>query len=162
MIPGGTDLGEGITTIYHGDGILVVGKPRKLITQEDETSHLSLQEIVRSTLPTYEPVHRLDLMTTGLVVGSTDMDSHFLLRRQFNPASVQRATKLYLGIVEGDIEDHGNITARLSHDGDTNITYVDEENGAPARTEYRTLVRYGPPGMPLNIVFLRFHSQIRF
>jgi 23S rRNA pseudouridine1911/1915/1917 synthase len=100
-----------VTVVYEDPWLLVVDKPAGLVAHpvgdfQDGTlsnalqSHLDLQSAVRGLL---RPgvVHRLDRMTSGLIVVAKEHLAHRLLSIDFQQG---RLSKSYLALVEGRLE----------------------------------------------------------
>ena len=99
-------------------------------------------------------VHRLDRMTSGVMVLAKEHRSHTALSVQFQKGQVQKA---YLALLEGNLdEDRGEITRPIGRSAARSTVLMSAasqaRNPKPARTEYevverlpgRTLVRAWP------------------
>ncbi|MBL9148283.1 MAG: RluA family pseudouridine synthase [Phycisphaerae bacterium] len=87
-------------------------------------------------------LHRLDRLTSGLLLVALDAESYDLLRADFEARTVR---KTYLAIVRGELRAaQGEIDAPLLETsvGSTRISALDPR-GKPALTRYRTLRRDG-------------------
>lgn len=93
-------------------------------------------------------VHRLDKDTSGLLVAAKNDRAMASLAKQFAAHVVQRAynavvwgsPRLGDGMIEGDIGRNPFDRKRMA---------VVRNAGKPARTRYRVIERFGPPGKPL-------------
>ncbi len=105
-------------------------------------------------------LHRLDRLTSGLVLAALDADAWDSLRGAFETRSVR---KTYLAIARGELRhDAGDIDASLadSTDGDYRVSVIDSR-GKPALTRYRVLHRHGRYALvECDLVTGRLH-QIR-
>lgn len=105
-------------------------------------------------------LHRLDRLTSGLVVAALDADAWDSLRTAFEARTVR---KTYLAIARGELrQDAGEIDAPLADrtDGDYRVSVIDPR-GKPALTRYRVLHRHGRYALvECDLVTGRLH-QIR-
>nr|WP_198429301.1 RNA pseudouridine synthase [Nocardia bovistercoris] len=145
------------------DAIVALNKPVG-ISVTGERHDTDIVELAAADGVTLYPVHRIDKVTSGLVLLATDLTAHGELTRQFNK---QTADKRYLAVVSGaDLPDRGTIDLPLSV-GRKNrvriaapreaIRSADDESGArrwyvedgdllaakhyPSLTEFATLFR---------------------
>ena len=81
-------------------------------------------------------VHRLDMMTSGIIIVAKTQEAYHHLQRQFEERTIK---KKYLALVEGVPEkDHGIIDLPLSSDPINHPRQmIDYEHGKRAITEYR-------------------------
>jgi len=84
--------------VVERDGVLALDKPPGLsvMGERHDTDVVELAERAGERL---HPVHRIDKVTSGLVLLATDLAAHGPLTRQFADRS---ARKGYLAVVEGD------------------------------------------------------------
>lgn len=93
------------------DAIVALNKPVG-ISVTGERHDTDIVELAAAEGVTLYPVHRIDKVTSGLVLLATDLAAHGELTRQFNK---QTAEKAYLAVVSGaDLPDHGVIDLPLS------------------------------------------------
>jgi 23S rRNA pseudouridine955/2504/2580 synthase len=137
--------------VYEDEEILVVNKPRGLLTHPDKTEYketlatkvgLYLKDYATRT---FKPasIQRLDKNTSGLVIFCKTYDS---LKKYNEMMRNREIDKYYLAVVEGDIREDGRVETRLSRDSDTNISRIadeDDEDSKASLTLYRPLERYG-------------------
>ncbi|MEV6274065.1 RNA pseudouridine synthase [Nocardia sp. NPDC051832] len=84
--------------------ILALNKPAG-ISVTGERHDTDLVELAAAAGETLYPVHRIDKVTSGLILLARELSAHGQLTRQFNK---QTASKAYLAIVEGaDLPDRG-------------------------------------------------------
>lgn len=140
--------------LHEDDSLLAVNKPSGLIAhpvgkRQTETlcnaiqHHLDRQTGLRGIL---RPgiVHRLDRMTSGVLVVAKDFLAHKRLSIQFQRNQVR---KEYLAVVEGNVEpDSGEIDRPIGLlPGGRSILMTanpDARNPKPARTHFTVLQRY--------------------
>ncbi|WP_410874078.1 RluA family pseudouridine synthase [Nocardia sp. A7] len=98
-------------TVFADDAVLALNKPSG-ISVTGERHDTDLVELAQAAGTQLYPVHRIDKVTSGLVLLATDLAAHGPLTRQFNN---QTARKAYLAIVSGaDLPDRGEIDLALS------------------------------------------------
>ncbi|MBF6438511.1 RluA family pseudouridine synthase [Nocardia cyriacigeorgica] len=99
--------------IEEDDAIVAVNKPAG-ISVTGERHDTDIVQAAAAVGETLYPVHRIDKVTSGVVLLAKDLAAHGQLTRQFNK---QTARKTYLAIVstpEGDLPDTGTIDLPLS------------------------------------------------
>jgi 23S rRNA pseudouridine1911/1915/1917 synthase len=144
-----------LEVLFEDDSLIAVNKPAGLIAHpvgRRQTGtlcnaiqhHLDRQTGLRGIL---RPgiVHRLDRMTSGVLVVAKDFLAHKRLSIQFQRNQVRKA---YLAIVEGIVEaDRGDIDRPLGLiPGGNSIlmtTRSDARDPKPARTQFEVLQRFG-------------------
>jgi len=86
-------------------------------------------------------VHRLDKITSGVMVFARDAETHRALNMQFEKHT---AEKVYHAIVEGNPRWEEKITKFPLHAnvGHKHRTIVDDKNGKPSETRFKLLKRY--------------------
>ncbi|MFC9892588.1 RluA family pseudouridine synthase [Nocardia sp. NPDC127579] len=91
--------------------ILALNKPAG-ISVTGERHDTDLVQLAAAAGETLYPVHRIDKVTSGLILLARELAAHGQLTRQFNK---QTADKAYLAIVDDpDLPDHGVIELPLS------------------------------------------------
>lgn len=146
-------------TVYADDAVLALNKPAG-ISVTGERHDTDLVELAAAAGIQLYPVHRIDKVTSGLILLAGDLAAHGQLTRQFNK---QTAVKTYLAIVDGTgLPDAGVIDLPLSvgrknrvriaapreairRDGDR--WFAEEADllptkNYPSRTEFATLARF--------------------
>ncbi len=85
-------------------------------------------------------VHRLDKITSGVMVFARDAETHRLLNIQFEN---HQAEKVYHAIVEGNPKWEEKVTRRplRANVGHKHRTMVDDKNGKPSETRFRVIKR---------------------
>ena len=86
-------------------------------------------------------VHRLDKITSGVMVFARDADTHRALNIQFEN---HQAQKVYHAIVEGNPKWEEKVARHplRSNVGHKHRTTVDNKNGKPSETRFRVIKRY--------------------
>ena len=86
-------------------------------------------------------VHRLDKITSGVMVFARDAETHRALNMQFEKHEAQ---KVYHAIVEGNPKWDEKVTKFPLHAnvGHKHRTIVDDKNGKPSETRFKVLKRY--------------------
>lgn len=120
----------GLDIVYEDSEILVVNKPKGLLTHPDKREYANtLSSRVAVYLKPYcgrtfkpAPVQRLDKNTSGLVLfGKT-----YGAMKKYNALMRERAfKKTYLAVVEGRLESPGEVRSRLVKDEAANKVYID-------------------------------------
>lgn len=122
-----------IRIVHQDDDIVVIDKPAGMLTHASSFDrHTPSVLMVLGSMvgrPVYT-VHRLDRMTTGLMVLALHREAAADLSAQFRD---RETTKRYLALVRGHLDDHGEITTAVPR----NI----RGEAVEARTDYRTLGR---------------------
>jgi RluA family pseudouridine synthase len=85
-------------------------------------------------------VHRLDKITSGVMVFARDAETHRALNIQFES---HQAEKIYHALVEGSPRWEEKITRRplRANVGHKHRTMVDDKNGKPSETRFRVIKR---------------------
>jgi tRNA pseudouridine32 synthase / 23S rRNA pseudouridine746 synthase len=99
--------------IAEDDAIVALNKPAG-ISVTGERHDTDIVQAAAAVGETLYPVHRIDKVTSGVVLLAKDLAAHGQLTRQFNK---QTARKTYLAIVttpEGELPDTGTIELPLS------------------------------------------------
>ena len=139
----GADVNAAIRVLHEDSAIVVLNKPAPLpLHPSGRFNRNTLQSILNRVYypQKLRPVHRLDANTTGVVVFARTRHFAGQLQPQFASGKVE---KLYLARIQGHPPNDcfacdapiGNDTTRL---GGRAI----DEQGAPARTEFRVLHRF--------------------
>jgi RluA family pseudouridine synthase len=139
------EVNAAVRIIHEDEAIVVLDKPAPLPMHPcGRFNRNTLQFILNAVYAPQKPrpAHRLDANTTGLVVCGRSRHFAALLQPQFERGEVR---KTYLAEVQGHpIEDAFPCDARIGTEpAGPGARQVDEENGQPARTEFRVLRRNG-------------------
>lgn len=98
-------------SIAEDEAILALNKPAG-ISVTGERHDTDIVELAAATGETLYPVHRIDKVTSGLVLLAKELGAHGQLTRQFNK---QTAEKTYLAVVDSTgLPEHGAIDLPLS------------------------------------------------
>lgn len=129
--------------LFNDDHILVVNKPSDLSTIRGGWGKdaSSLVELLEADFGHIWVVHRLDKVTSGLVVFARTAEAHRALNGQFEH---HQARKLYHAIVVG-VPAWDEHTARHPlriNVGHTHRTIVDHSKGKPSETTFHVLERF--------------------
>jgi RluA family pseudouridine synthase len=130
--------------IFHEDEhLLVLDKPAGLPVLPDgwEKDSPYLVKGLGEEYGTIFIVHRLDKITSGVMVFARDAETHRALNIQFEN---HQAEKVYHAIVQG-IPRWDEKTARhplRANVGHKHRTMVDDKNGKPSETRFRVLKRF--------------------
>ena len=129
--------------LYEDEHLLVVDKPAGLPVLPDGWEE-DAPYLVKSLEEKYGKifiVHRLDKVTSGVMVFARDAETHRALSLQFEG---HEAEKTYHALVEGNPKWEEK-TARhplRANVGHKHRTMVDDKNGKPSETRFRVLKRY--------------------
>jgi RluA family pseudouridine synthase len=130
--------------ILHEDKhLLVVNKPAGLSVLPDgwEKDMPYLVKLLEEKYGQVWIVHRLDKITSGVIVFARDAETHRSLNMQFEN---HQAEKVYRAIVEGNPK-WDEKTARhplRANVGHKHRTMVDDKNGKPSETRFKVLKRF--------------------
>lgn len=124
--------------IYEDDTLAVLFKPDGMLSVPGKTDEISVASWAQAQWPGAMLAHRLDMLTSGLVIVAKTMETYRQLQAQFADRTVK---KKYIAIVMGSpAKEHGVIDLPLSSDPlNRPLQVVDYEHGKRAITEYRVL-----------------------
>lgn len=129
--------------IYEDDHILVVDKPAGLSVLPDGWQKDSeyLVKLLEEQFGKIFIVHRLDKITSGVMVFARDAETHRALNIQFENHEAQ---KTYHAIVEGNPKWEEKVAKHplRANVGHKHRTMVDDKNGKPSETRFRVIKRY--------------------
>ncbi len=130
--------------ILHVDAaILILDKPAGLPVLPDgwEPDAPYLVKLLEAEFGKLWIVHRLDKVTSGVLVFARTADAHRLLSLQFER---HQATKTYHALAEGIPPWDQNTASQplRGNVGHRHRTIVDRRKGKPSRTEFRIIARY--------------------
>ena len=129
--------------LYKDEHLLVIDKPAGLPVLPDgwEKDAPYLVKRLEDEFGKIWIVHRLDKITSGVMVFARDAEAHRALNIQFEN---HEAEKVYHAIVEGNPK-WDEKTARhplRANVGHKHRTMVDDKNGKPSETRFRVIKRY--------------------
>ena len=135
---------------YLDDDLVVVEKPAGMLSVPGRGPELAdcviarLQAIHADALT----VHRLDMVTSGLLLHARGKANQALLSRQFE---LRKVRKQYVALVEGEVVDaDGEVDLPLRSDWEHRPRQcVDRVAGRPALTRWRLLARCADSGRSL-------------
>ena len=124
--------------IYEDEALVVLSKPAGMLSVPGKTGDDSVAAWAQRRWPGAMLVHRLDMLTSGILLAAKTMEVYQQLQQQFTGRTVK---KKYLAVVEGSpAKEHGIIDLPLASDPmNRPLQVVDPENGKRAITEYRVL-----------------------
>jgi RluA family pseudouridine synthase len=129
--------------IYEDPYLIIVDKPAGLSVLPDgwEKDSEYLVKMLEEQYETIFIVHRLDKITSGVMVFARDADTHRALNTQFENHDAQ---KTYHAILEGNPKWDEKIAKHplRSNVGHKHRTAVDDKNGKPSETRFRIIKRY--------------------
>jgi len=129
--------------LYSDEHLLVIDKPAGLPVLPDgwEKDAPYLVKMLEEQYGKLFIVHRLDKITSGVMVFARDAETHRALNMQFEKHEAQ---KVYHAIVEGNPKWAEKVTKFPLHAnvGHKHRTIVDDKHGKPSETSFRVLKRY--------------------
>jgi RluA family pseudouridine synthase len=130
--------------LYEAEHFLVVDKPAGLSVLPDgwEKDSQYLVKILEEQYQKIFIVHRLDKITSGVMVFARDAETHRALNIQFER---HWAEKIYHAIVEGNPKWEEKVAKHplRANVGHKHRTMVDDKNGKPSETRFRVIKWYG-------------------
>jgi RluA family pseudouridine synthase len=129
--------------IYEDQHLVVVNKPAGLSVLPDgwEKDSDYLVKRLEEQYGKVYIVHRLDKITSGVMVFARDSDIHRALNTEFEKHEAQ---KTYHAILEGNPKWEERIAKHplRSNVGHKHRTIVDDKRGKPSETRFRVIKRY--------------------
>jgi tRNA pseudouridine32 synthase/23S rRNA pseudouridine746 synthase len=127
-----------VQIVYEDEALAVLNKPAGMLSVPGRRERYSVVVWAQRKWEGAILVHRLDMMTSGLILVAKTEEVYHHLQQQFEAHTVK---KKYLALVEGVPEkEHGIIDLPLSNDPlNRPLQVVDYEHGKRAITEYRVL-----------------------
>ena len=124
--------------VFEDDVLAVVDKPSGMLSMPGKIDDYSVATWAKERWPAAVLAHRLDMLTSGILIVAKTAEAYHHLQKQFEQRTVK---KKYLAIVEGVPQnEHGIIDLPLSSDPlNRPHQVVDYEKGKRAITEYRVL-----------------------
>ena len=124
--------------VWEDETMAVLNKPSGMLSVPGRTEDYSVAIWAHQRWPGSQPVHRLDMWTSGIILIAKTSEAYQSLQKQFTEHTVK---KKYLAIVEGTPQqEHGIIDLPLLSDPmNRPRQVVDLEHGKRAITEYRIL-----------------------
>ena len=129
--------------IYEDSRLIVLNKPAGLSVLPDGWAKDSeyLVKILEEQYGKIYIVHRLDKITSGVMVFARDAETHRALNIQFESHDAQ---KIYHAILEGNPKWEEKVAKHplRANVGHKHRTMVDDKNGKPSETRFRVIKRY--------------------
>jgi len=129
--------------IYEDTHLIVIDKPPGLSVLPDgwEKNSEYLIKILEAEHGKIFVVHRLDKITSGVIVFARDAETHRALNTQFENHEAQ---KTYHAVLEGNPKWNEKVARHplRSNVGHKHRTMVDDKNGKPSETRFRVMKRY--------------------
>jgi RluA family pseudouridine synthase len=129
--------------IYEDQNLMIVDKPAGLSVLPDgwEKDSQYLVKMLEEQYGKVFIVHRLDKITSGVIVFARDADTHRALNTQFENRDAQ---KTYHAILEGNPKWDEKIAKHplRSNVGHKHRTMVDDRNGKSSETRFRVIKRF--------------------
>jgi len=130
-------------SIFENESIIVIDKSPGLPVLPDGWDQTApyLAEMLEDQFGKIYIVHRLDKITSGVIIFARNAETHRDLNTQFEK---HEATKVYHAIVEGKPEWEEKITKLplRANVGHKHRTIVDNHQGKPSETRFRKLEQY--------------------
>lgn len=130
-----------IETVFEDEHLLIINKPAGLLSVPSKEIQDSVLIRMQQQYPHVEGpllVHRLDQLTSGLLVIAKSMEVYKAIQSQFIKRSIE---KQYVAILDGELtENQGVINLPLDADEERKpLQKVNYETGKPSRTEWKVL-----------------------
>jgi RluA family pseudouridine synthase len=129
--------------LYKDEHIIVINKPAGLPVLPDgwEKNAPYLVKMLEEEFGKVFIIHRLDKVTSGVIIFARTADAHRTLNIQLEK---HEAEKVYHAIVEGEPRWNEKTTKfpLRTNVGHKHRTMVDDKNGKPSETRFRILKRY--------------------
>ena len=150
-------LHQGVEMIYEDDAIAAVYKPAGMLSVPGKADEYSVATWAKERWADAMLPHRLDLLTSGIMLVAKTAEAYHHLQDQFAARTVK---KKYLAVVEGKVaSEHGVIDLPLNSDPlNRPRQIVDFENGKRAITEYRVQQTTEWEGKTITLLALYPHT----
>jgi RluA family pseudouridine synthase len=129
--------------IYEDPYLIIVDKPAGLSVLPDgwEKDSEYLVKLLEEQYGKLFIVHRLDKITSGVMVFARDAETHRALNIQFENHEAQ---KTYHAILQGNPKWEEKVAKHplRANVGHRHRTMVDDKNGKPSETRFRVIKRY--------------------
>lgn len=141
----------GLDIVYEDDEILVLNKPKGVLTHPDKTEykntlatmvHFYLRDLCTNTFRP-APVHRLDKNTSGVVIFAKTYDALKKMSAMMRERDVE---KFYICVVHGHLDKAGEVKGYLIKDEIQNkvrIVQKDSDEAKYCHSKYRPLEHFG-------------------
>ena len=132
-----------MNSIHEDHQVIVLDKPAGLSVLPDgwEKDSAYLVKMLEEQFGRIFIVHRLDKITSGVMVFARDADTHRALNIQFE---THEAQKTYHALVEGNPKWEEKVAKHplRANVGHKHRTMVDDKNGKPSETRFRVIKRF--------------------
>ena len=132
-----------LNIIYEDQHLVILNKPAGLSVLPDgwEKDSKYLVRMLEEQYGKVYIVHRLDKITSGVMVFTRDAETHRALNLQFENHEAQ---KTYHAILEGNPKWDEKVAKHplRANVGHKHRTMVDEKKGKPSETRFRVIKRY--------------------
>ena len=136
--------------VWEDPWLVAINKPAGVLSAPGKTGQISLSQLVEARYPGSRYVHRLDMVTSGLLLFAKDAETYRQMQALFHRQAVR---KRYAAWVEGILpSDEGVIELPLRPDPDDRPRQcVDFRHGKPAVTRYAVVARRFSDEQPVYI-----------
>lgn len=150
-------LHQGVEMIYEDDAIAAVYKPAGMLSVPGKADEYSVATWAKERWADAMLPHRLDLLTSGIMLVAKTAEAYHHLQDQFAARTIK---KKYLAVVEGKVtSEHGVIDLPLNSDPlNRPRQIVDLENGKRAISEYRVQQTAEWEGKTVTLLALYPHT----
>lgn len=154
-----------LTVLYDDQDLIIIDKPPGMLVhpvKRFQSGTIANALIYRwraaGETCSFHPLHRLDRLTSGLVLIAKNQWAHQQLSRQLNSGKISR---LYLAFCHGKVEKvSGKIDAPIKEQNDSALRIIDPE-GKPAVTRYRVIRQTESSSLLAVKIFTGRTHQIR-
>jgi 23S rRNA pseudouridine1911/1915/1917 synthase len=131
---------EGI--IFENDDLIALNKPSGLLSIPDrEGKEISLKNLLLEKYGQIFTVHRLDRVTSGVIVFAKNEETHKHLSKQFEERQTE---KIYVGLVIGSpANKKGSIDAPIAEHAVKRGMMIIHQRGKESLTDYEVLEDFG-------------------
>lgn len=156
-----------LKVIYEDNHVIVVIKPKNVPSQQDKTKDMDMLTLVKQYIKEKynKPgevylglVHRLDRMTSGLMVFARTSKAASRLSENIRNGDFK---KEYVAAVKGKIEKNGILQDYLFKDERTNTSYVvdlNKKNAKLAKLEYKVIGKTNFNNEEYTYVRVKLHT----
>jgi 23S rRNA pseudouridine955/2504/2580 synthase/23S rRNA pseudouridine1911/1915/1917 synthase len=126
--------------IFENEDFIVLNKPAGLLSIPDRMGkEVSLKSLLQEKYESIYTVHRLDQLTSGLILFAKNAEAHQTLSQLFEGRDI---VKKYVGIVLGQPSTEGTIDAPIMEHAVKKGMMIVHAKGKTALTSYRLLQQF--------------------
>jgi 23S rRNA pseudouridine955/2504/2580 synthase/23S rRNA pseudouridine1911/1915/1917 synthase len=126
--------------IFENEDFIVLNKPAGLLSIPDRMGkEVSLKSLLQEKYESIYTVHRLDQLTSGLILFAKNAEAHQTLSQLFEGRDI---VKKYVGIVLGQPPTEGTIDAPIMEHAVKKGMMIVHAKGKTALTSYRLLQQF--------------------